>query len=87
MSSTASVKVAVRVRPFNARELANDAKCVIGMTGTTTTITGGSGMSQTHSFNYDYSYWSANAQDSHFADQEQVYNELGVEMLEHAFKG
>lgn len=31
-----SVKVAVRVRPFNTREIERDAKCVIAMTGNTT---------------------------------------------------
>uniref|UniRef100_A0A8C4UK25 Kinesin motor domain-containing protein n=1 Tax=Falco tinnunculus TaxID=100819 RepID=A0A8C4UK25_FALTI len=32
----ASVKVAVRVRPFNARETSHQAKCVIQMQGNTT---------------------------------------------------
>uniref|UniRef100_A0A8C0AR68 Kinesin motor domain-containing protein n=1 Tax=Buteo japonicus TaxID=224669 RepID=A0A8C0AR68_9AVES len=32
----ASVKVAVRVRPFNARETSRQAKCVIQMQGNTT---------------------------------------------------
>lgn len=32
----ASVKVAVRVRPFNAREISRDAKCVVSMQGSTT---------------------------------------------------
>uniref|UniRef100_A0A8B9PGT5 Kinesin motor domain-containing protein n=1 Tax=Apteryx owenii TaxID=8824 RepID=A0A8B9PGT5_APTOW len=32
----ASVKVAVRVRPFNSRETSRDAKCVIQMQGKTT---------------------------------------------------
>ncbi|CAJ0951418.1 unnamed protein product, partial [Mesorhabditis belari] len=79
-----SVKVAVRVRPFNSREDANASKCVIGMTGNTTTISGGGGA---HSFNFDHSYWSYRKEDAHFATQEQVYNELGVEMLQHAFDG
>lgn len=32
----ASVKVAVRVRPFNARETSRDAQCVVSMQGSTT---------------------------------------------------
>uniref|UniRef100_A0A8C3HSW3 Kinesin motor domain-containing protein n=1 Tax=Chrysemys picta bellii TaxID=8478 RepID=A0A8C3HSW3_CHRPI len=32
----ASVKVAVRVRPFSSREISRDAKCVIQMQGKTT---------------------------------------------------
>ncbi|OWK49678.1 Kinesin-like protein KIF1B, partial [Lonchura striata] len=35
----ASVKVAVRVRPFSARESSRQAKCVIQMQGNTTCIT------------------------------------------------
>ena len=31
-----SVKVAVRVRPFNSRENARDAQCIIEMEGSTT---------------------------------------------------
>ncbi|AWP04091.1 putative kinesin-like protein KIF1A [Scophthalmus maximus] len=32
----ASVKVAVRVRPFNSREIGKDSKCIIQMSGNTT---------------------------------------------------
>lgn len=32
----ASVKVAVRVRPFNSREISKDSKCIIQMSGNTT---------------------------------------------------
>ncbi|KPJ02361.1 Kinesin-like protein unc-104 [Papilio xuthus] len=31
-----SVKVAVRVRPFNSREIAKECKCIIEMSGNTT---------------------------------------------------
>lgn len=34
--SGASVKVAVRVRPFNSREMNMDSKCIIQMQGNTT---------------------------------------------------
>uniref|UniRef100_A0A9J2PZ47 Kinesin-like protein unc-104 n=2 Tax=Ascaris TaxID=6251 RepID=A0A9J2PZ47_ASCLU len=50
-------------------------------------IVGGGGNERTHSFNFDYSYWSFNKDDSHFASQKQVYDDLGVEMLEHSFEG
>lgn len=32
----ASVKVAVRVRPFNSREIGKESKCIIQMSGNTT---------------------------------------------------
>ena len=31
-----SVKVAVRVRPFNSREISRESKCIIEMAGATT---------------------------------------------------
>lgn len=57
-----SVKVAVRVRPFNNRETSRDAQCIIEMSGNMTAITNpkvapGSADSVKR-FNYDYSYWS-----------------------------
>ncbi|CAI2344287.1 unnamed protein product [Caenorhabditis sp. 36 PRJEB53466] len=42
---------------------------------------------ETHSFNFDHSYWSFTKNDPHFISQKQVYEELGVEMLAHAFEG
>ncbi|CAI4224627.1 unnamed protein product [Auanema sp. JU1783] len=81
-----SVKVAVRVRPFNQREMANGSKCVIEMCGTQTIIKGNT-PDKFHNFNFDHSYWSSEKNDSHFAGQKQVYEDLGVEMLEHSFEG
>ena len=41
----------------------------------------------TKAFNFDYSYWSHDPQDSNFHGQDIVYGDLGEEMLEHAFEG
>jgi kinesin family protein 1 len=40
-------------------------------------------------YKYDYSYWSCdeNLNNQQFAPQEQVYQDLGIEMLEHSFEG
>ncbi|CAD6199176.1 unnamed protein product [Caenorhabditis auriculariae] len=67
-----SVKVAVRVRPFNQREIGNESKCIIGVTANTTTINGRDLGKETHSFNFDHSYWSFSKNDSHFTTQKQV---------------
>ncbi|VDP03450.1 unnamed protein product [Soboliphyme baturini] len=56
-----SVKVAVRVRPFNSRELSQKCKCIISMNG--------------------------QPKSPKFATQRQVYQDLGLEMLDHAFEG
>uniref|UniRef100_A0A6Q2WRU4 plus-end-directed kinesin ATPase n=1 Tax=Esox lucius TaxID=8010 RepID=A0A6Q2WRU4_ESOLU len=84
----ASVKVAVRVRPFNSREMAKDSKCIIQMSGNTTTILNPKQPKENKSFNFDYSYWShTSPKDPNFAGQQQVYRDIGEEMLLHAFEG
>nr|XP_034989188.1 kinesin-like protein KIF1A isoform X14 [Zootoca vivipara] len=85
----ASVKVAVRVRPFNSREMGKDSKCIIQMTGNTTTIINPKQPKETpKSFNFDYSYWShTTPEDINYASQKQVYRDIGEEMLQHAFEG
>ncbi|XP_072330894.1 kinesin-like protein KIF1A isoform X16 [Scyliorhinus torazame] len=85
----ASVKVAVRVRPFNSREISRDSKCIIQMSGNTTTIVNPKQPKEApKSFNFDYSYWShTTPADINYASQQQVYQDIGEEMLEHAFEG
>ncbi|XP_049539649.1 kinesin-like protein unc-104 isoform X1 [Anopheles darlingi] len=86
-----SVKVAVRVRPFNSREIARESKCIIEMSGNTTCITNpkvppGS-CDSVKRFNYDYSYWSHDPRDLEFSTQAMVYSDIGEEMLQHSFDG
>ncbi|XP_033476672.2 kinesin-like protein KIF1A isoform X20 [Epinephelus lanceolatus] len=84
----ASVKVAVRVRPFNSREMAKESKCIIQMSGNTTTIINPKQAKDNKSFNFDYSYWShTTPEDINYASQMRVYKDIGEEMLLHAFEG
>ncbi|XP_053086426.1 kinesin-like protein KIF1A isoform X12 [Pangasianodon hypophthalmus] len=84
----ASVKVAVRVRPFNSREMSKESKCIIQMSGNTTTIINPKVPKETKSFSFDYSYWShTSPEDINYASQQQVYSDIGEEMLLHAFEG
>ncbi|XP_025145076.1 kinesin-like protein KIF1A isoform X13 [Bubalus bubalis] len=85
----ASVKVAVRVRPFNSREMSRESKCIIQMSGSTTTIVNPKQPKETpKSFSFDYSYWShTSPADINYASQKQVYRDIGEEMLQHAFEG
>ncbi|XP_076053656.1 kinesin family member unc-104 isoform X4 [Oratosquilla oratoria] len=86
-----SVKVAVRVRPFNNRETSRECKCIIDMKNNTTSISNPKAppgnKEAIKSFNYDYSYWSHDVHDPQFATQEHVYKDIGEEMLLHAFEG
>lgn len=94
----ASLKVAVRARPLNNRELELDSKCIIQMEGQKTTIfntklygeagmEGDKGRDYKKEFFFDYSYWSADPKDGHFIKQEQVFNDLGQGVLDSAFEG
>ncbi|KAM8862796.1 kinesin-like protein KIF1B isoform 4-T5 [Spinachia spinachia] len=87
--SGASVKVAVRVRPFNSREMGKDSKCIIQMQGNTTTILNPKAPKEpAKTFSFDYSYWShTTPEDPCFASQNLVFNDIGKEMLAHAFEG
>ncbi|XP_051515414.1 kinesin-like protein KIF1B isoform X4 [Myxocyprinus asiaticus] len=87
--SGASVKVAVRVRPFNSREIGKESKCIIQMQGNSTTILNPKNPKESpKSFSFDYSYWSHTSPDDPcFASQNLVYNDIGKEMLQHAFEG
>nr|XP_014347096.1 PREDICTED: kinesin-like protein KIF1B [Latimeria chalumnae] len=87
--SGASVKVAVRVRPFNSREISKESKCIIQMQGNSTSILNPKNPKEPpKSFSFDYSYWShTSPEDPCFASQNRVYNDIGQEMLQHAFEG
>lgn len=40
-----------------------------------------------HDFTFDYSYWSLDDSDDHFITQEQVFNDLGTDVVDCAFQG
>lgn len=58
MAEEENVKVAVRVRPFNAREKQRNAKLIVAMSGNSTKITNPEDANDTKTFAFDYSYWS-----------------------------
>jgi hypothetical protein len=91
-----SVKVAVRVRPFNEREMKGNSKCCIKMNGKQTIIHDITGKPKPYTF--DYSFWSHDGFDeedgiskaksgSNYADQEAVYQALGKQVLDNAWEG
>ncbi|XP_026179649.1 kinesin-like protein KIF16B isoform X3 [Mastacembelus armatus] len=92
----ASVRVAVRVRPMNRREKDLTSKNIIKMDGTKTSITnlkipdgvsGDSMRDRTKTFTYDFSYDSSNCQSSTFISQEEIFKDLGSDVLKAAFEG
>ncbi|XP_038110774.1 kinesin-like protein Klp98A isoform X1 [Culex quinquefasciatus] len=99
----ASLKVAVRVRPFNQRENELGAKLIVQMDGKKTRLLKpkvagllngvanlpgtGSGLEPWNDFTFDHSYWSVDESDGHFTPQERVFEDLGTEIVDCAFQG
>nr|XP_027803961.2 kinesin-like protein KIF13A [Marmota flaviventris] len=93
MSDT-KVKVAVRVRPMNRRELELNTKCVVEMEGNQRAWTlPPSNTKQGERkppkvFAFDYCFWSMDESNtSKYAGQEVVFKCLGEGILEKAFQG
>ncbi|EPB85371.1 kinesin family member 1/13/14 [Mucor circinelloides 1006PhL] len=93
MSGGGNIKVVVRCRPMNAREIARGAVGLIRMDGDQTIISRppdqrtGKESEDVKAFTFDKSYWSADKNDPRYADQQTVYNDMGEELLDHAFDG
>ncbi|KAL9117193.1 MAG: hypothetical protein Q9187_006273, partial [Circinaria calcarea] len=89
-----NIKVVVRVRPFNARELGRKAKCIVQMKDAQTILVppqdaskGGKAGDAQKVFAFDRSYWSFSQGDPHFAGQDSLFNDLGAPLLDNAFQG
>ncbi|XP_061089735.1 kinesin-like protein KIF13A isoform X2 [Conger conger] len=92
--SDSKVKVAVRVRPMNRRELELNTKCVVEMEENQTVLhpppsnTKGESRKQTKVFAFDHCFWSMDESNlPKYAGQEVVFKCLGEGILENAFQG
>ncbi|RVX75007.1 hypothetical protein B0A52_01284 [Exophiala mesophila] len=93
-----NVKVVVRVRGFLPREIDKGSPCLIEMNPDTQTTKlrvppsndakpTARKVMEDKTFTFDNSFWSHNTDDEHYATQEDVYNSLGEEFLDHNFEG
>lgn len=94
-----NIRVVVRVRPFNGREVNRNAKCVVQMKDAQTILIpppdaeerlrkgSGKGADGQKTFAFDKSYWSFDRKDDHFAGQDALFNDLGAPLLDNAFQG
>ena len=92
-----SLKVAVRVRPFNTREKDNKSTCCIEMAQNQTTIK--DELDQPRTFTFDHSFWSHDCYEElengylspdssgKYADQNLVFDTLGKQILDNAWEG
>ncbi|ELU38361.1 kinesin-like protein [Rhizoctonia solani AG-1 IA] len=93
-----NIKVVVRCRPLNSRELARGAKGLIRMVGNQTFLDppdetpqqqkGRATERKTMAFSFDKSYWSAGPRDEPgYCSQQTLFDDLGKELLDHSFAG
>ncbi|PFH56478.1 hypothetical protein XA68_16433 [Ophiocordyceps unilateralis] len=97
MDRGANVRVVVRVRAFLPREIERDAQCLVSMDPDSQVTTLHAPPAQScrsrsrdetdRRFAFDGSFWSHSVDDGHYAGQEDVYNSLGEEFLDHNFDG
>ena len=92
-----SIKVGVRVRPFNSREIEKKSELVIEMPGNNQTkIKDELGREKT--FTFDHSFWSHDGfrteengyltpEDDKYADQQLVFDAVGKQILDNAWEG
>ncbi|APA11460.1 hypothetical protein sscle_08g062300 [Sclerotinia sclerotiorum 1980 UF-70] len=95
-----NIKVVVRCRPFNSREIERGAKCIVQMKDAQTVITppegheaktrdakGGKADTGQKVFAFDRSYWSFDKNDPSYAGQDNLHTDLGKPLLDNAFQG
>ncbi|KAL1879088.1 hypothetical protein VTK73DRAFT_7414 [Phialemonium thermophilum] len=101
MDPGGNVRVVVRVRAFLPREIQRNAECLIRMDPitqeTTLLVPNNSDLAndrvksrkvvEKKTFTFDNSFWSHDPRDAHYATQEDVYNSLGEDFLDHNFEG
>lgn len=86
------IKVAVRVRPFNRRELELATENVVEMNGTQTILKYPASLDKIErkppkTFAFDHCFYSTDVEAGNFASQELVFNNVGRDILENAFQG
>ena len=92
-----SLKVAVRLRPFNQREIELNSRLCVQMVGSKTTINDPE-EGKARDFTFDYSFWSHDEfgtnekgyfypLSSKYTDQKKAFETVGVEILDNAWQG
>ncbi|KAH6697186.1 kinesin heavy chain [Plectosphaerella plurivora] len=83
-----NIKVVVRVRPFNSREIERGSKCIVEMKDNQTVLAPAAGKDVGQKvFAFDKSYWSFDKKDNHYAGQDSLFDDLGKPLLDNAFQG
>ncbi|GJQ84693.1 kinesin-3C [Trypoxylus dichotomus] len=85
-----NLRVAVRIRPMNPRELSYvGASNIVKVKDNELTIRSNSNLSMStdHIFQYDHVFWSCDETDEKYASQDFVFFTIGEPLLTNAFRG
>lgn len=85
-----SIVVAVRVRPFNAREISQKEKCCIAMSPRKVIVTPSADQRNSireTEFEFPFCYWSHKEDDPTFVSQYDVFHDLGLLYVQNALAG
>ncbi|KAG1682319.1 Kinesin-like protein KIF1B [Nymphon striatum] len=88
-----SVKVAVRVRPLNHREIEERASIIVHMENKKISIRnpkteeGHPSRLKKRDFYFDYCFWSVKQDTHNYASQKKIFEKIGKEVLISAFDG
>ncbi|KAK6304707.1 hypothetical protein J4Q44_G00252930 [Coregonus suidteri] len=92
-----NVKVAIRVRPLNARESVGGGRLAVQVEDKLVRIKNtkldgrqdgpGDSREKVLEFGFDYCYWSVAPEEPHYASQEEVFQDLGLTVLAGASEG
>lgn len=83
-----NIKVCIRLRPFNNREIANKSKRVVDFIDENTiTLNHPEIDGKNWKFAYDKLYWSFDSSKENLATQEYIFKDIGLKLLKHAFDG
>lgn len=84
---TDSIKIAVRVRPFNQKEIDEGAKNIVEMDGQEVRLRNPDG-GEIKKFGFHRAYWSTDGSNGKEPVNNQfVFNDIGKEILDHIYQG
>ncbi|KAF2634930.1 kinesin-domain-containing protein [Massarina eburnea CBS 473.64] len=97
-SGGGNIKVVVRCRPFNSREIARNAQLIVKMNGGQTVLSppanidtkgkaAKAALEGSKTFAFDRSYWSFDRNAPNYAGQSDLFDDLGKPLLDNAFGG
>ncbi|KRZ60336.1 Kinesin-like protein KIF13A [Trichinella nativa] len=81
------LKVFVRVRPLSKKEALLNTHCIVSVDDCRINIRRSTNNGKTSTFTYDNCFWSFRNTDKEYKSQEDVFNDIGHDLLDDVFMG